>query len=191
MSNGSVVGVSSLDVGDLNGDGRGDVIAIEGGKHNSGIKTFAWFAAPASIGGTWTRHNFNNSSQLRSFLGSAKVADMDGDGDIDLVVSSDNHSGGSKQADLYVYINPGAGSMNGSWSFQRVTPSTLALHHINDMEIADMDGDGKRDIIVRSLSPNQIHIFFQNSISSYTHKIIDTNIAQSEGLSVGFLDADN
>ena len=191
IANDSVSGISSLDVGDLNGDGRGDIIAIEGGKHASGRKTFAWFEAPITIQGSWTRHEFGNNSQLRSFLGSAKLADMDGDGDLDLIVSSDNHSGSSKQADLYVYVNPGSGSVTGSWSFHRVTSSTLALHHINDMEIADLDADGKLDIIVRSLDPNQIHIFFQNSISSYTHKTINTNISQSEGLSVGFLDGDN
>jgi hypothetical protein len=189
VANGSVEGVSSLDVADLNNDGRGDVVAIEGGKHAGGRKTFAWFKAPTSIQGSWTRHEFGNDSQLRSFVGAAKLADMDGDGDVDLVVSSDNHSGGSKQADVYVYINPGSASA--SWSFHRVTPATLPLHHINDMEIADMDGDGKQDIVTRSLSPNQIQIFFQDSISSYTRKTIDTDISSSEGLEVGRLDSDS
>ena len=191
VANGSVEGVSSLDVADLNNDGLGDVVVIEGGKHAGGRKTFAWFKAPASIQGTWTRHDFGNDSQLRLFLGAAKLADMDGDGDIDLVVSSDNHSGGSKQADVYVYVNPGPAAVTQNWSFHRVTPSTLALHHINDMEIADMDGDGKQDIVTRSLSPNQIQIFFQNSISSYRRKTIDTNISASEGLAVGKLDGDS
>jgi len=191
VANDSVKGVSSMAAGDLNGDGRGDVVVIEGGKHAGGRKTFAWFAAPAAIRGNWTRHEFGNDNQLRSFLGSAQLADMDTDGDLDLVVSSDNHSGGSKQADVYVYVNPGAGSVTGNWSFNRVTPSTLALHHINDMEVADMDNDGKPDIVVRSLSPNQIHIFFQNSGSSYLHKVIDTNISSSEGLAVGEIDGDN
>ena len=54
-----------------------------------------------------------------------------------------------------------------------------------------MDNDGLNDIVVRSLTPNQIHIFFQDSIASYSHKVIDTNIAESEGLGVGFLDTDN
>jgi len=191
IANGSVEGVSSLVAGDLNGDGRGDVVVIEGGKHAGGRNTFAWFAAPSTIQGSWIRHEFGNDNQLRSFLGAAQLADMDNDGDLDLIVSSDNHSGGSKQADLYVYVNPGAGSATGSWSFNRVTPATLSLHHINDMEIADLDNDGKLDIVARSLSPNQIHIFFQDSSTSYTQKIIDTDIAQSEGLAVGHIDADN
>lgn len=190
VADGSVEGVSSLDVADLNDDGRGDVVVIEGGKHAGGRKTFAWFEAPASVQGNWLRHEFGNDAQLRSFLGAAKLADMDADGDIDLIVSSDNHSGGSKQADIYIYSNPGSGAVTASWPFHRVTPTTLALHHINDMEIADMDGDGMFDIVVRSLSPNQIHIFFQNNNASFTQKTIDTNITSSEGLAVGQLDGD-
>jgi len=185
IANGSVSGVSSIAVGDLTGNGRGDVVVIEGGKHAGGRQTFAWFQAPASINGAWSRHEFGNDSQLRSFLGAAQLADMDQDGDLDLIVSSDNHSGGSRQADVYVYVNPGAATS--SWSYQRVTASTLALHHINDMEIADMDGDGKLDIVTRSLQPNQIQIFFQNTLDSYTRKDIDTDIPESEGLAVGLL----
>ena len=191
VADGSVRGVSSIAVGDLNGNDLGDVVVIEGGKHAGGRMTYAWFAAPSSIQGSWSRHEFGNDSQLRSFLGAAQLADMDNDGDLDLIVSSDNHSGGTKQADIYIYVNPGAASVTGNWNFQRVTPSTLELHHINDMEIADMDGDGKQDIVARSLEPNQIHIFFQNTISSYSQKIIETDINQSEGLAVGLLDSDD
>jgi hypothetical protein len=116
---------------------------------------------------------------------------MDGDGHPDLIVSSDNHSGGKKEADVFVFINPmPAGRASDTWSWHKANASLLPYHHINDMEIADMDGDGTLDIVVRSLEPNQIHIFFQNGNASYTRKSIDTNIDQSEGLAVGDLDAD-
>jgi hypothetical protein len=190
IANGLVSGASCIDAGHINGDAFADVVVIEGGKHAGGRKTFAWFESPSNPQGTWIRHEINANAPLRLFLGSAKLADFDNDGDLDLAVSSDNHSGGTKAADVYVFVNPGAANVNGTWSYQRVTPSTLALHHINDMEIADIDGDGKKDIIVRSLEPNQIHIFFQNSMASWTKRTLDTGIEQSEGLSVGQIDSD-
>jgi FG-GAP-like repeat len=186
---GGVSGLSSMDAGDIDGDGLVDIAAIEGGKHAGGRKTFAWFKAPADTQGTWQRFEFNPSAPLRLFLGAVRLADMDGDGDLDLIVSSDNHSGGKKEADVFVFLNPKAdGRASDTWAWHKANASLLPYHHINDMEIADLDGDGKLDIIVRSLEPNQIHMFFQKGNSSYTRKSIDTDLAQSEGLAVGDID---
>ena len=189
IARGSVKGVSSLDAKDIDGDGLIDVAVIEGGKHAAG-KTFAWFKAPKKSQGAWQRYAFNPSAPLKSFLGSAKLVDVDNDKDNDLVVSSDNHSGGKKDADLFVFINPRPdGDVCGVWRYAYVATG-LPYHHINDMEVADMDNDGKTDIVVRSLEPNQIHIFFQNDLSSWTRKSIPTNLEKSEGLAVGKMNAD-
>jgi hypothetical protein len=92
----------------------------------------------------------NPSAPLRSFLGAAKLAD--GDGDLDLIVSSDNHSGGRKEADVFVFINlKPNGRASSLWNWHKANDSSLPYHHINDMEIKDMDVDGKLDIVVRSL----------------------------------------
>lgn len=189
IANGSVNGVSSLDARDIDGDGLIDVAVIEGGKHAGG-KAFAWFKAPASSQGTWKRYEFNESAPLKSFLGSAKLVDVDNDNDNDLVVSSDNHSGGTKDADIFVFENPlPDGDVYGKWNYVFVAKG-LPYHHINDMEVADMDNDGKIDIVVRSLEPNQIHIFFQNGMSSWTKKSIPTHLSKSEGLGVGKMNSD-
>ena len=191
IAGGGVSGLSGMDAGDIDNDGLIDVVAIEGGKHAGGRKTFAWFKAPTDTQGTWQRFDVNPSAPLRSFLGAVKLADMDRDGDLDLIVSSDNHSGGRKEASVFVFINPKPnGQTSNIWNWHKANGSSLPYHHINDMEIEDMDGDGKLDIVVRSLQPNQIHIFFQNSISSYTKKSINTDINQSEGLAVGHIDDD-
>lgn len=190
VANGTVSGLSCVDAGRIDSDALPDVVCVEGGKHAGGRRTLAWFRSPADPQGSWTRHEINPSAPLRSFLGAAKLADFDNDGDLDLVVTSDNHSGGSKQADVSIFVNPG-GAASSTWSYQRVTPTTLALHHINDIEIIDLDGDGRKDIICRSLEPNQIHIFFQNSMSSWTRRTLDTGISASEGLSVGRIDGDH
>lgn len=191
IGEGSVLGISSMDAGDIDGDGLIDVIAIEGGKHAEGRQTLSWFQAPANSQDHWQRFEINPNASLRSFLGSAKLADMDRDGDLDIILSSDNHSGPDKEADVFVFENPKPGdSATSHWTQHGVNEITMPLHHINDMEIADMDADGRLDIIVRSLEPNQILIFFQNPDFSYTLKAIETGIDQSEGLAVGRINGD-
>jgi len=187
----SVSGVSCIDAADIDGDGLTDVAVIEGGKHAGKRKTFAWFKAPVDTQGTWRRFEFNPKAPLRLFLGAAKLADIDTDGDPDLVVSSDHHSGDTREADVFVFVNPMPdGKSDDPWPWHAVTSNPMPYHHINDMEIADIDGDGKPDIVVRSLEPNHIHIFFQNNIGSYVHKSIDTQLPASEGLAVGHIDTD-
>jgi hypothetical protein len=191
IADGAVSGISSLDAGDINGDGLIDIVLIEGGKHAGGRKTFAWYQATSDIQKQWIRHEINAEAPSRSFLGSAKLADMDNDGDIDLVVSSDNHSGGKMECDVFIFLNPmPSEKASDVWQWRKANLETLPLHHINDMEIADMDDDKKLDIIVRSLEPNQIHIFFQDDNLMFTQKSIDTGIERSEGLAVGDIDQD-
>jgi hypothetical protein len=191
IADGTVAGLSSMDAGDIDGDGMADVVAIEGGKHAAGRRTFAWFKAPAHVQEPWQRFAFNAAAPLRAFLGAAKLADMDGDGDLDLVVSSDNHSGNTREAEVMVFINPRPEApATAAWPWHRTHDRAWPYHHINDMEIADMDGDGRKDIVVRSLQPNRIHILFNDGSNSYTRKSIDTGLAESEGLAVGDIDGD-
>ncbi len=190
ISRGGVSGVSSMDVADISGNGRGDVAVIEGGKHAGGRRTFAWFEAGGGLSDPWVRHEFNARAELRSFLGAARLADMDGDGDSDLVVSSDNHSGANKQADILVFLNPRPHRNAGeSWSPVFVARD-LSLHHINDLEVADLDRDGLSDLVARSLEPNQVHLFFNDGSEAYSHRIIDTGLERSEGLAVADLNGD-
>jgi len=53
-----------------------------------------------------------------------------------------------------------------SGGFRPCTVHGRVIVLIEIMAIADIDGDGKLDIVVRSLQANQIHIFFQDSIVS-------------------------
>src|SRR5687768_3186861 len=91
ISQGSVSGVTSLDAADFNLDGLLDVLILEGGKHAE-KPTFAWFEQKSR--NNWVRHELGNIKQVDSFLGSAKCADMDEDGDMDVVFTSDNHTQG-------------------------------------------------------------------------------------------------
>ena len=65
-----------------------------------------------------------------------------------------------------------------------------SVQGVSSLDARDIDGDGKTDIVIRSLEPNQIHIFFQNDLSSWMKKSIPTDLEKSEGLGVGKMNAD-
>lgn len=186
-----VRGLSAITAADLNGDGLADIGAFDGGKHAGGRVTFAWFESPDDPSvGSWTRHELTRPPTMRDFIGAAKFGDVDGDGDADLVVSMDNHSGATRSAYIYWLENPlPAGDPEGDWVVRSIADD-MPVHHINDMELADMDGDSRLDVVVRALDPNQLQIHFQNGPSDWTSKTIDSSPfgAEGEGFAVGNID---
>ncbi len=182
ISSGSVSGVSALDAGDFNQDGLQDVIVMEGGKH-ADHATFAWFEQKQS--GEWIRHEMVVADNLDEFLGSAKCADLDGDGDVDLVLSSDHHGAGPIR--VYFFENPGGTLAGGKWAQHLI--ATLEGHHANDMRIADMDVDGRMDVVIRHKDPNSLRILFQNnSGQEWSIQTLQTEALGQEGFAIGRLD---
>ena len=182
----SVSGVTALDAGDFNLDGLMDVAVLEGGKHAE-KPTFAWFEQQAN--GKWKRHEFGNNNLIDSFLGSAKCADMDGDGDYDLVFTSDNHSVGPIK--VFIFVNPGNPAVYESWKPYHI--ATIQGYHANDMKIADMNNDGKKEVIIRHKDPNTIEILFQPEKFYYEEwkvKSLPTGKLGTEGFAIGNINED-
>ena len=183
ISQGSVSGVSSLDVGDFNKDGLVDVAVMEGGAHSKGRVTFAWFEQ--SLTGNWVRHEFGNNDMFDDFIGSARCGDINNDGNIDLVLTNDGHTTGP--INVYFFKNPGKKKVTEKWSFQLI--STIEGFHANDMRLADIDADGRLDIIIRHKNPDAVKIIFHHKKNKWYTKTAWEGQA-GEGLSVGDLNRD-
>ena len=183
ISNGSVSGVTSLDAADFNGDGLLDVVVLEGGKH-SAKRTFAWFEQKSA--NDWRRHELGTVHHLDSFLGSARCADIDSDGDPDFVFTSDNHTLGPVR--VIVAENPGATAVFEPWNIKTI--ATLEGSHANDIRIADMNNDGKKDIIIRHKDPNTIRLLFQQLSNEWSVRSLLTGQLGNEGFAVGNINTD-
>jgi hypothetical protein len=120
---------------DINGDGRLDaVVSYEAA--NSAVKPLAWYRATANRTQPWTQTVID---QLVAPM-SLDVADVDGDGDFDIVVG-EHHLTNPAAGRVLVYENINNGA---SWASHLV--ATGHEHH-DGTQFVDVDNDGDLDII--------------------------------------------
>lgn len=135
---------------DINGDGKLD--AIVGYEAINIPGRLAWYEQTTATG-TWTERIISNS-----VIGpmSLDVADMNGDGDLDVIVGEHNYANAS-QAKLFIFENQGGGN-----NWQQYTAGQGQEHH-DGAQVADFDNDGDLDIVSIGWNNNQIYIYENTS----------------------------
>jgi hypothetical protein len=119
-------------------DGKHGVDLVVGGKNKNG--QIGWLEAPANPRelSAWKYHKLRDAGWIMSLV----AADMDGDGDADVLVSDRR----GKQRGCFWLENPGAGAA------QRMPWKEHAVgsqgEEVMFLVLADLDGDGLRDVIV-------------------------------------------
>ncbi len=124
---------ANVSIGDLNGDGKPDLVLAKG-RH--------WPLVDRVLLGDG-HGNFANAFDLgaasdRSYSG--LLVDLDGDGDLDVVISND------RPDPKRTYLNDGTGHFSEGSTFGQPTWST------RNASVADMNGDGLPDIVVANRS---------------------------------------
>jgi hypothetical protein len=138
-------------VGDLDGDGKPDVVVMN---FNSGnASTISIFGNISSGGDILFAPKIDYSTGNGSI--GIDIADMDGDGKPDLIVSSGN----SGFFSFFKNTTVSAGAI----SFAPKQDYTL-LTHPDNIAISDLDNDGKPDLISSNFSDNSISIFRNTSV---------------------------
>jgi hypothetical protein len=154
---GAGIWLDRISAGDVNNDGRVDVVATEetqDWRYNAAVY---WFEAPADARtGPWTRHPI---ALLRS-ANSLDLRDMDGDGDLDVVTAEHTDMRGSLGAPnnlTVIFENVADGRQ---WRPHPVEAGPHSSHL--GAHAADLDGNGMLDIV--SLGWNQyrfLHLWYR------------------------------
>jgi hypothetical protein len=108
------------------------------------------------------------------------AADVDGDGLLDLA------SGWEQAGMVTVSYNPGAAAVREPW------PTVVAgtrLSSVEDAVFADVDGDGKLDIICAT-EGKRIAVLFQNSPTSWTRVFVAAATSMQRWMKVAWADMD-
>tara|TARA_B100001057_G_scaffold247107_3_gene247507 strand:- start:237 stop:1688 length:1452 start_codon:yes stop_codon:yes gene_type:complete len=144
--NGAQMSGFNLEYADLSGDGRLDIIG-------TAPRGLVWIEQPTRKGDAWNA-NYIGTFAPDSHTGYA-VADIDGDGDIDLMAGSysrgdrtgDDHSVGVDGAlgRIGWFENPGAEAVHGEWRRHDISRRKRGM--FDKFMARDLDGDGDLDFI--------------------------------------------
>ncbi len=134
--------VSTVHAADLDGDGDADVLFGIG----RGVDEIGWYENTGDDG-----RSFATSPRALDAAAdnpeSLEAADLDGDGDLDVLSALEGPDTGSK---VVWYQNSGGGSFSGA----RVISDEVA--GANDAHAADLDGDGDLDVVSASYFDDRI-----------------------------------
>lgn len=139
-----------IEVADLDGDNKADIIVAEErypGKEPDG--NLFWFKQPEDPDNEWTR----NWIVTQYSMNNLDIADMDKDGDIDLLTAE--HKG--PDLELQLCVNDGKGVLT------KTILDTGKESHLGT-QLADMDNDGDLDIV--SIGWDQypfVHLWINNN----------------------------
>ncbi|MBT3305960.1 MAG: hypothetical protein HN377_05690, partial [Alphaproteobacteria bacterium] len=100
-------------------------------------------------------------SLVTNFISQAsQLADVDGDGDLDIIINGDVSGVAPNLWDTYVGLNNGSGAFTFT--------SAIADKHTNNMELADLNGDGKLDMVLAETSATAQPVYFGDGAGGFT-----------------------
>ncbi len=156
-----------MDAADLNGDGRLDVLV-----GCSGGGTVTWWENPASPERPWLKHVISATEKGAT---NVCVADLDGDGILDVVVSNGHGTG------LAWFAGP-------RWEKHVVDSAIIDAHAL---AIGDFNGDGHLDIATASFSQKTVKWYANNGKGNFkTHVIDDASGQEAYDLKIADLNRD-
>ena len=184
---------AALEVGDLNGDGRSDIALMRstGGEFDGTPNLLVY---PQLTDGTFgdpatyiTVLDGPVESWQRGSADSMDLGDVNGDGRLDVVVGNYTWNGGYY---LAVLTQTASGELNAL-----VQVPDVEITQARELEIGDVNGDGRNDVVINDVSRMRIGLYLQTAAGELApmedYATPDqSNGARAPGIDFGDIDGD-
>ncbi len=161
-----------LEMVDIDQDGDLDILSASIG---NGGKEIAWYENHGD--NSFTEHLISaDVNQAKSI----KAADIDNDGDLDILFSTLDGSGAS----LKLCLN------DGSQTFDTCTNIPNTIGALSYIDIVDIDNDGYQDIVSASWDNNRLDWYKNDANGGFSSPILIDNANMTEAISIDHADFD-
>jgi FG-GAP-like repeat/FG-GAP repeat len=178
---------SGVAVGDLNGDGKPDIVAATYDSNGNNGAVYIFFQNPATPGAFLAPVSYPAGAQPQA----VKIADVNGDGLPDIVVANYGPgSDGTGMSGVTVLLQDAAHPGTFLAPVSYATPFGAV-----DVAVADVNGDGRPDLVVASLGPaptGAVSVLLQSSTQAgtFTAAAVYPGFGHPLGVAVADLNGD-
>jgi hypothetical protein len=181
--------VYNCEVGDIDGDNNLDIVIVYRSQTSPYPTRLAWYENTIGDGSSWTAHTITSTGLYLPY--GLAIGDLDGDNDLDIVVSDNDWNG----RDILWYNN--TNGLGTSWTVHNVRASIPGTSvWIYNLAVADMNNDTYLDV-VGTLSNNdnsQEDVYWYSNDNgdgrTWTFNMINQTIIGARGLYIGDMDGD-
>ena len=164
--------VESLATGDLDGDGRPDLVAVSWGYGNPSYLKILLNTGDGTFSQQYIDEGYDNLSDVA-------VGDLNGDGAPDIVVSHLAYPGA-----LEVRLNQGGANFSASTTY----PGNL--FEVRSTAIGDLNGDGANDLVFANYGEQSLAVFFNQGDGTFGQQVAWSLATDPWSVALGDLNSD-